>query len=113
MLHKCCLQVGIITKLTRADVANAREVPIDEVPEDDEEIEAIVVTGSEIRTMDEERWAFVLDHQEIVFARTTPQQKLDIVRRCQVRFFNQRHSEPRRDYTQANPLHTLVELLKH
>ena len=33
--------------------------------------------------MPEERWNFILSHSQIVFARTSPQQKLVIVENCQ------------------------------
>ena len=42
--------------------------------------EAIVVHGTEMLTFTEEDWTRVLKHREIVFARTMPQQKQDIVR---------------------------------
>ncbi|CAF1014345.1 unnamed protein product [Rotaria sordida] len=40
---------------------------------------AIVVAGSEIGLMDDFMWDWVLSHQELVFARTSPEQKLRIV----------------------------------
>ncbi|CAF3706148.1 unnamed protein product [Rotaria socialis] len=39
----------------------------------------IVVTGADIGYMDDFMWDWVLSHQELVFARTTPAQKLRIV----------------------------------
>lgn len=48
------------------------------------EEEAIVVTGSELRNMDEEELDYIIrSYEEIVFARTSPQQKLLIVESCQ------------------------------
>ncbi len=48
------------------------------------EEEAIVVTGPELRNMDEEELDFIIrSYEEIVFARTSPQQKLLIVESCQ------------------------------
>lgn len=41
---------------------------------------AIVVTGTELLNFTEEDWDRTLKHEEIVFARTMPQQKQDIVR---------------------------------
>jgi sodium/potassium-transporting ATPase subunit alpha len=41
---------------------------------------AIVIHGQEITHFDAEDWKRVLSHKEIVFARTMPQQKQDIVR---------------------------------
>ena len=39
----------------------------------------IIVTGSEVNQMDPFLWDWVLSHQEIIFARTSPEQKLRIV----------------------------------
>jgi magnesium-transporting ATPase (P-type) len=44
---------------------------------------ALVATGSEIRNWTEEQWTVNLQRPEIVFARTTPQQKLQIVEQMQ------------------------------
>ena len=41
---------------------------------------AIVVHGTEMQEFGEADWARVLAHEQIVFARTMPQQKQDIVR---------------------------------
>ncbi|CAF1547925.1 unnamed protein product, partial [Adineta ricciae] len=39
----------------------------------------VIVTGSDMHSMDEHMWDWVLSHREIVFARTSPEQKLQIV----------------------------------
>ncbi|GAA5889238.1 hypothetical protein JCM8208_007811 [Rhodotorula glutinis] len=44
---------------------------------------ALVLSGPEMLTLTEEQWAEVLKFDEIVFARTSPQQKLQIVKRFQ------------------------------
>jgi sodium/potassium-transporting ATPase subunit alpha len=46
---------------------------------------AIVVAGMEINHMDDFMWDWVLSHQELVFARTSPEQKLRIVTEFQRR----------------------------
>lgn len=46
---------------------------------------AIVVTGSDLHHMDDFMWSWVLSHQELVFARTSPEQKLRIVTEFQRR----------------------------
>lgn len=52
--------------------------------ENPESVEAIVVAGSELSPdMKESDWDFILNHRAIVFARTSPQQKLIIVENCQ------------------------------
>ena len=46
---------------------------------------AIVIKGTDISYMDEYMWTWVLSHQELIFARTSPEQKLRIVMECQRR----------------------------
>lgn len=70
-------QVNIIRDPTAEDVARERGIPVDEV--DRSEIKSIVVPGSQIKDLDEADWDRVLAHDQIVFARTSPQQKLIIV----------------------------------
>ncbi|EGD75712.1 sodium/potassium-transporting ATPase subunit alpha-B [Salpingoeca rosetta] len=50
-----------------------------------DEARAQVVTGSELRDMSEKDLDRVLQHEQIVFARTSPEQKLQIVQGCQRR----------------------------
>jgi sodium/potassium-transporting ATPase subunit alpha len=70
-------QVSIIRNPTREEIAQERGIPVEEV--DPNEAKAIVVPGSQIADLVEEDWDRILSHQEIVFARTSPQQKLLIV----------------------------------
>ncbi|KAK1737535.1 sodium/potassium-transporting ATPase subunit alpha [Skeletonema marinoi] len=52
--------------------------------ENPDDAEAIVVPGSELSPgMKESDWDFILNHRQVVFARTSPQQKLIIVENCQ------------------------------
>ncbi|OHW91807.1 k antiporter p-type ATPase [Colletotrichum incanum] len=46
---------------------------------------ALVLSGPELMTLNEEQWDQLAQYQEIVFARTTPEQKLRIVRELQAR----------------------------
>ncbi|XP_022208920.1 sodium/potassium-transporting ATPase subunit alpha [Drosophila obscura] len=76
--------VGIITKPTAEDIAKERGVDIHEV--DPRTATAIVVHGGELREMKaEDLDSVIYYHNEIVFARTSPQQKLIIVEACQRR----------------------------
>lgn len=50
------------------------------IPVPKEGAKAIVVHGTEMIDFKEEDWARVFAHEEIVFARTMPTQKQDIVR---------------------------------
>uniref|UniRef100_A0A915IQM6 Cation-transporting P-type ATPase N-terminal domain-containing protein n=1 Tax=Romanomermis culicivorax TaxID=13658 RepID=A0A915IQM6_ROMCU len=47
--------------------------------------ESLVIAGKDLHNLNEKQWDYVLSHREIVFARTTPQQKLQIVKESQKR----------------------------
>uniref|UniRef100_F1KSS6 Sodium/potassium-transporting ATPase subunit alpha n=1 Tax=Ascaris suum TaxID=6253 RepID=F1KSS6_ASCSU len=72
--------VGIISEGTETveDIAIRKNCTIEEV--DPREAKAAVIHGSDLREMTEDQLADVIaNHSEIVFARTSPQQKLMIV----------------------------------
>jgi sodium/potassium-transporting ATPase subunit alpha len=76
--------VGIISEgnETVEDIAARRGIPVSEV--NPREAKACVVHGSDLRDMTPAQIDDVLaNHSEIVFARTSPQQKLIIVEGCQ------------------------------
>ncbi len=76
--------VGIISEGTETveDIANRLNVPISEVNPRD--ARGAVVHGEELKDLTEEQIDEILiHHTEIVFARTSPQQKLIIVEGCQ------------------------------
>ena len=61
-------QVGIVTDDTVEDIAKREEVPKEEV--DPRRAKAIVVHGAELTPeMTESDWNYILDHEQIVFAR--------------------------------------------
>ncbi|PRP84051.1 P-type ATPase [Planoprotostelium fungivorum] len=74
-------QIGLLTYPTREEIAASRNISPDQVPEDD--VHAVVVNGQTIRDYTEEDWARVVKKTQCVFARTSPQQKLVIVRHFQ------------------------------
>lgn len=99
-------KVGIISKGTRKDVAAAMGIPEDKVDSKDVrnsdenpftyfyyeiniskcfiQVKSIVVSGDQLRSMSaDELDKIIKNHDEIVFARTTPTQKLSIVESCQ------------------------------
>jgi sodium/potassium-transporting ATPase subunit alpha len=90
-------QVCIIRDLTRRDLAFRRKCKISEVDPNDEEIKAVVVTGAELENFTKKDLDTVLDYDQIVFARTSPQQKLIIVQGLQDKKFI------RRGYPADNP----------
>lgn len=72
--------VGIISENneTRCDIAKRRNVPIEDV--DPDEADAIIIHGKDLKNFTEKQLDKILEnHKEIVFARTSPQQKLIIV----------------------------------
>ena len=71
-------QIGLITLPTRDEIAKERNISPKDVPEGD--INAVVVKGSDIPDMTEEDWQVLVHKKEIVFARTSPEQKLKIVK---------------------------------
>jgi len=76
--------VGIISEgsETVEDIAERLSIPVDQVNPRD--AKAAVVHGSQLRDLTSDELDDVLRyHREIVFARTSPQQKLIIVEGCQ------------------------------
>ncbi|OQR70780.1 sodium/potassium-transporting ATPase subunit alpha-like [Tropilaelaps mercedesae] len=76
--------VGIISEgnETVEDIAQRMNIPVEEVNPRD--AKAAVIHGSELRDISSEQLDDILrHHSEIVFARTSPQQKLIIVEGCQ------------------------------
>jgi len=75
-------QVGIITRDTVLDVSLRRGIPVGEVSPS--EVGAAVVHGDKLRRMTYKQLRkMVAEHEELVFARTSPQQKLLIVKSFQ------------------------------
>jgi sodium/potassium-transporting ATPase subunit alpha len=76
--------VGIISEGSKTveDLALEHRIPVDSVNPRDTNV--AVVTGSQLKELSSEELDDVLKyHNEIVFARTSPQQKLQIVEGCQ------------------------------
>lgn len=81
--HAIAKNVGIIhAEKTAEEVAKEKGIDVKDVNPDD--ANAIVVTGGDLRNYSSEKLDHILrNHTEIVFARTSPQQKLIIVEGCQ------------------------------
>ena len=73
--------VGIISTETRDEMAERLNVDVNQINPNN--AGAIVVSGEELKQMNEKELVEVLEFQEIIFARTSPQQKLSIVEGCQ------------------------------
>ncbi|TFK84922.1 calcium ATPase transmembrane domain M-containing protein [Polyporus arcularius HHB13444] len=89
-------QVGIVTQekvdnlkdMRSSDLAKryAGLEPSVIKPRDDDGVRALILTGDDIETLEEADWDMVLgNYSEIVFARTTPEQKLRIVEQTKAR----------------------------
>lgn len=84
-------EARIITSPTVHNVDALDRIANDESPESlskDENLafsqgKAIVISGPELLTLNENQWEQLTRYEEIVFARTTPEQKLRIVREFQ------------------------------
>eukprot|EP00634_Sargassococcus_sp_CCMP2135_P008662 CAMPEP_0198650648 /NCGR_PEP_ID=MMETSP1467-20131203/5116_1 /TAXON_ID=1462469 /ORGANISM="unid. sp., Strain CCMP2135" /LENGTH=1226 /DNA_ID=CAMNT_0044386507 /DNA_START=684 /DNA_END=4361 /DNA_ORIENTATION=+ len=81
-------KVGILWGPTKEDIIKINEEnrssPGDADYQDPESAQAIVVPGWEFSDdMGNDKWNSILEHPQIVFARTSPQQKLIIVGNCQ------------------------------
>eukprot|EP00127_Corallochytrium_limacisporum_P001578 Clim_evm31s66 gene=Clim_evmTU31s66 len=74
-------QVGIISSDTAEDIAAREGIPIEKV--DRSQVKAIVVHGDMLRDMNDEELDAAVRHEQVVFARTSPTQKLRIVEACQ------------------------------
>jgi len=80
-------QVNIITGTTRKELARDLGVAQDEVDKFDERIVAVVITGAMLKELSPEELDYYLDFKEVVFARTSPAQKLQIVQGLQHKKF--------------------------
>ena len=76
-------KVGIITLPTQREIAAMDDVDESAIPLSDPRVRAVVRAGHEIRGLSEAEWDVILTKDEAVFARTTPQQKLEIVEHYQ------------------------------
>lgn len=71
--------IGLITLPTREVIAKRDGIAPEDVNEED--VGAVVVHGTNINDLTDDEWAIILSKEEIVFARTSPEQKLIIVKK--------------------------------
>ncbi|KAJ3062449.1 hypothetical protein HDU98_001691, partial [Podochytrium sp. JEL0797] len=74
-------KINMMLSDTKAELAKKRGVPESEIHES--EVNAIVIHGDTIDDLTNEEWENIFDKEEIIFARTSPKHKLDIVKRAQ------------------------------
>ncbi|ORY46884.1 hypothetical protein BCR33DRAFT_848923 [Rhizoclosmatium globosum] len=76
-------KINLMLTDTKALVAKKRGVSESQVPES--EVHAIVIHGDTIDGLTDSDWENIFSKDEIIFARTSPKHKLDIVKRAQSR----------------------------
>ncbi|KAF9453646.1 aminophospholipid-transporting P-type ATPase [Macrolepiota fuliginosa MF-IS2] len=74
-------KINLILGETRESLSAKTGRPVEEIYDD--ETSAVVVHGDDIDTLEGWQWDQIFNKQEIVFARTTPKHKLEIVKRAQ------------------------------
>ncbi|EIN07923.1 aminophospholipid-transporting P-type ATPase [Punctularia strigosozonata HHB-11173 SS5] len=74
-------KINLILGDTKESLAKKTNRPVEEIYED--EVTAVVVHGDDIDGLQGWQWDQIFSKQEIVFARTSPQHKLEIVKRAQ------------------------------
>jgi sodium/potassium-transporting ATPase subunit alpha len=78
-------KVGIIRNEQVVEIDNNDVLTADNCDKTSVMHRAITVTGAVLPKLNKESWDRILMHDEIVFARTTPEHKLRIVQECQQR----------------------------
>ncbi|KNC97081.1 HAD ATPase, P-type, family IC [Spizellomyces punctatus DAOM BR117] len=76
-------KINLMLQDTKEKLAQKRNVPVESIPESD--VNAIVIHGEQIDHLTESDWENIFDKEEIIFARTSPKHKLQIVKRAQSR----------------------------
>jgi sodium/potassium-transporting ATPase subunit alpha len=74
-------RINIMVSDTKATLAKKHGVA--EKAVNDQHVKAIVVNGEQIGLLSDEEWEAIFSKDEIIFARTSPVQKLQIVKRAQ------------------------------
>lgn len=74
-------KINLVLSDTKEMVAKRTGRPIEEIGED--EYRAIVIHGERIDSLTDEEWDNIFMKSEIIFARTSPKHKLEIVKRAQ------------------------------
>ncbi|ORZ32782.1 P-type cation-transporting ATPase [Catenaria anguillulae PL171] len=74
-------KINLMISDTKEKMAKRLGVEVDQVPEED--VKAIVIHGEKIDSLTEEDWDLIFSKEEIIFARTSPKHKLQIVKRAQ------------------------------
>ncbi|KAI3658585.1 hypothetical protein MP638_006256 [Amoeboaphelidium occidentale] len=76
-------KINLVLQETKEMIAKRTKRPLNSIQE--HEYNAVVIHGEQIDGLSEEDWERILSKEEIIFARTSPKHKLQIVKRCQAR----------------------------
>ncbi|KAJ3126605.1 hypothetical protein HK098_007360 [Nowakowskiella sp. JEL0407] len=74
-------KINLMLSETKEKIAKRTSRKVDDVPES--EVNAIVIHGEMIDTLTNAEWDNIFSKEEIIFARTSPKHKLQIVKRAQ------------------------------
>ncbi|CAG8532596.1 3994_t:CDS:2 [Paraglomus occultum] len=74
-------KINLMLSDTKEMVARRKKIPVEQVRE--EEYSAIVIHGEQIDSLSDYDWDLIFSKNEIIFARTSPRHKLEIVKRAQ------------------------------
>ncbi|KAI9346108.1 hypothetical protein BDR26DRAFT_855871 [Obelidium mucronatum] len=74
-------RINLLTLPTVDEIAKESGKPVESIPDSD--VHAIVVNGELLQGFSDDDWDRILSKQEVIFARTSPKQKLEIVKRSQ------------------------------
>ncbi|KAH6576032.1 hypothetical protein BASA60_004692 [Batrachochytrium salamandrivorans] len=74
-------KINLMLQDTKETLAKKRNVPISQIPESD--VNAIVIHGEKVDSLTEAEWDNIFSKEEIIFARTSPKHKLQIVKHAQ------------------------------
>ncbi|RHZ47151.1 hypothetical protein Glove_590g46 [Diversispora epigaea] len=74
-------KINLMLYETKSMIAKRTDRPIESIGED--EYSSIVIKGDQVDTLTDAEWDLIFSKQEIIFARTSPRHKLEIVKRAQ------------------------------
>jgi sodium/potassium-transporting ATPase subunit alpha len=74
-------RINLLTQPTKEEISKRENIPLSSI--NSSEINSVVVNGDSLATLTNEQWDEILMKDEIIFARTSPKQKLEIVKRAQ------------------------------
>ncbi|KAJ3248993.1 hypothetical protein HDU78_008379 [Chytriomyces hyalinus] len=74
-------RINILTYPTVEEIAKDTGKKVSDIPDSD--VKAVVVNGEHLCGMSDDEWDSILSKEEVLFARTSPKQKLEIVKRAQ------------------------------